>query len=182
MHWKYYQARFFPKPTEDGQNPFHQWLKEHKESLSFNAFDPEYHKKILRYWNMDVELYHRELTKMNDDMNKLSTMDCFWCLNQAFIVCRQKVMKKPGDTTFQVLLTALEGNNHLAALIHAAFGSLFDSKEGTIQHCSITSDWFVRNLLAKVANDKDDLKLRLLGINFKKLIESKLSDEASMFN
>ena len=91
-------------------------------------------------------------------------------------------MKKQGDTTFQILLTALEGNNHLAALIHAAFGSFFDSKEGTIQHGSITSDWLVCNLSAKVANDKDDLKLRLLGIDFKKLIKAKLSDESSMFN
>ena len=36
--------------------------------------------------------------------------------------------------------------------------------------------------MAKVANDKDDIKWCLSGINFKKLIEAKLSDEASMFN
>ena len=91
-------------------------------------------------------------------------------------------MKKESDITFQILLTALEGNNHLAALIHVAFRSSFDSKEGTIKHGSITSDWLVHNLLAKIAHDKDDIKWRLSGINFKKLIKAKLSDEAFMFN
>lgn len=173
-------SNFFLKKSDNGNNQFQQWLSENARNFEVNAFRKENHNQILSRWPGSNSVYNSIVTKIQKKQkHQLSEADAYLCLLLAIAMVRTKKQEK-GE--FDPIWTPMEGNNRTAAFAQVLFNSLFDPKEGLLESNSITPEWMINCLSLNPQRKKDGIKKILDGMDFKKLRETQINNDDSVFN